>query len=89
MTFAGMYDVWPDNLKLYATYALLGAGAVGTGVSLVVLVGMVSQRMRWMTSKVGNVVGLVVSVVCVGVFVAVAVYYKLWDSGEACWHDLM
>lgn len=88
-TSGQLYDVWPRALKLRPTYALLGAGAIGTVVSATIVLALFSKRVRWMTSKASNVITLVVSIVCTGLFVAVAVYYKLWDNGNANQHDLL
>lgn len=88
-TSGQQYDVWPRNLQLKPTYALLGAGAIGTVVSALIVIALFSKRVRWMTSKASNFITLIVSIVCTALFVAVAVYYKLWDNGNNNQQDLM
>ncbi|KAF2024001.1 hypothetical protein EK21DRAFT_118199 [Setomelanomma holmii] len=84
---SGQFPVWPDTLKLYPSYMLLGAGLVAGVVSLFLIVASFNKNVRRMT-KTGNVTTMIVSAVCLVVWVVVTAYYGSWDTKKTNW-DLL
>ncbi|KAJ4319291.1 hypothetical protein N0V94_003983 [Neodidymelliopsis sp. IMI 364377] len=86
---SGSFPVWPEKegLKLYPTYVLLGAAVVAGAFSLVLIIASFAKSVRRMT-KVGNVSTVVISVICLGLWIGVTAYYGSWDTKEAHW-DLL
>ncbi|KAF9701301.1 hypothetical protein EKO04_000120 [Ascochyta lentis] len=86
---SGSFPVWPEQegLKLYPTYVLLGAALVAGVFSLVLVVASFTKIVRRMT-KVGNISTIVVSLICLMLWVGVTGYYGTWDKSETNW-DLL
>lgn len=93
-----------EGLKLYPTYVLLGAAVVAGAFSLALVVASFTKtvsstsimskdskltvfQVRRMT-KVGNISTIVVSSVCLALWIAVTAYYGTWDTSETNW-DLL
>ncbi|KAL6705247.1 hypothetical protein ACN47E_007207 [Coniothyrium glycines] len=84
---SGEYPVWPPGLKLWPTYILLGAAFGAALVSLLLIVASLHPNVRRMT-KTGNITTMVVSSVCLVLWIVVTAYYHSWDSKKTNW-DLM
>ncbi|KAH6642510.1 hypothetical protein C7974DRAFT_103476 [Boeremia exigua] len=86
---SGSLPVWPEKegLKLYPTYVLLGAAIVAGALSFVLVIASFTKVVRRMT-KVGNISTIVVSSICLVLWVAVTAYYGTWDTSETNW-DLL
>jgi hypothetical protein len=86
---SGTFPVWPERegLKLYPTYVLLGAAVVAGGFSLVLVAASFTKAIRRMT-KIGNISTIVVSSICLALWIAVTVYFGTWDTSETNW-DLL
>ncbi|KAF2128744.1 hypothetical protein P153DRAFT_367100 [Dothidotthia symphoricarpi CBS 119687] len=84
---SGTFPVWPKDLKLYPTYILLGAAAFAGVFSLLLVVASFTKKVRRMT-QTGNVATVVISSVCLVVWVVVTAYYGTWDTSETNW-DLL
>jgi hypothetical protein len=93
-----------EGLKLYPTYVLLGAAVVAGGFSLVLVAASFTKavsssqatnynlilttiQIRRMT-KIGNISTIVVSSICLALWIAVTVYFGTWDTSETNW-DLL
>jgi hypothetical protein len=92
-----------EGLKLYPTYVLLGAAVVAGVFSLFLIIAsftksvscffrmytsaLTAKQVRRMT-KVGNISTIVVSSICLVLWVAVTAYYASWDTTETNW-DLL
>ncbi|KAF1968470.1 hypothetical protein BU23DRAFT_480106 [Bimuria novae-zelandiae CBS 107.79] len=83
----GIMNVWPELMKMHPTMLMLAVAATATGLSLVLSVASVSQKVRRMT-KTGNIATIIISTVCLALWVATTAYYASWDTKETHW-DLM
>ncbi|KAH8723552.1 hypothetical protein GQ44DRAFT_656429 [Phaeosphaeriaceae sp. PMI808] len=84
---SGSFPVWPENLRLRPTLLLLGAALIAGMLSFLLVVASFNKSMRRAT-KTGNVTTIVVSSICLLVWVAVTAYYGSWDTKETSW-DLL
>ncbi|KAH6509891.1 hypothetical protein HBI56_129380 [Parastagonospora nodorum] len=84
---SGTFPVWPDVLKLYPSYALLAAALLAGIFSLVLVVASFHKNVRRMTNT-GNVTTIVISSICLIVWIIVTAYYGSWDTNKTNW-DLL
>lgn len=100
---SGSFPVWPMGLKLYPSYVLLGAAVVAGFFSLVLVLAsfvksvrlkcdlgelrLTGIQIRRMT-KTGNIVTVIVSSICLVLWVSVTAWYESWDTSETNW-DLL
>ncbi|KAH7355929.1 hypothetical protein BKA66DRAFT_429211 [Pyrenochaeta sp. MPI-SDFR-AT-0127] len=84
---SGSFPVWPEGLKLYPTFLLLAAAIFASIVSLLLVIASFLKSIRRMTTT-GNITTIVISSVCLVVWIAVTAYYETWDSSETNW-DLL
>ncbi|OAL01794.1 hypothetical protein IQ06DRAFT_272680 [Phaeosphaeriaceae sp. SRC1lsM3a] len=84
---SGTFPVWPEGLKLYPSYALLGAAVVAGLLSLLLVIASFHKNVRRMT-KTGNITTIIISVICLVVWIAVTAYYGSWDTQKTNW-DLL
>ncbi|KAK5056584.1 hypothetical protein LTR84_012116 [Exophiala bonariae] len=70
--------LWPSGLKMTPTILLLSAAAVGTALSATICIASFSAIVRHITN-VGNMFTLVVSSICLILWIVVAIVYKVDD----------
>ncbi|KAF1926621.1 uncharacterized protein M421DRAFT_211971 [Didymella exigua CBS 183.55] len=86
---SGSFPVWSkkEGLKMYPTYILLGAAAVAGVLNIVLVLAALTKAVR-RTTKVSNISTMVMSSICLALWIAVTSYYGTWDSSETSW-DLL
>ncbi|KIX02083.1 uncharacterized protein Z518_08022 [Rhinocladiella mackenziei CBS 650.93] len=80
--------VWPADLKMKPTLLLLGAASVATLMSAVLCAASISKTVRRITT-VSTILTLITSVIAIGLWIAVAVLYKVDDLNENERYDML